>query len=146
MHGGEEASEPNMTPLLDLVLQLVMFFMMCANFLMEESNQEVVLPVAQMAKPPDSKETSLVFLNVDKEGKVLVSGRNPMNLAAAKTFLSGEYSDAKRRSPNKQVPTLIILRAHKDTTFAKVFDVMSVCKSVGFTRMQLRAIQKGSKG
>ena len=38
--------EPNLTPLLDMVLQLVMFFMLCANFVMEQVNESVKLPLA----------------------------------------------------------------------------------------------------
>ena len=52
MHGGAaEAAEPNLTPLLDLVLQLVMFFMIVSNFIMEQTNEAVRLPIAVSAKP-----------------------------------------------------------------------------------------------
>jgi biopolymer transport protein ExbD len=43
-HGssGEGAvSEPNLTPLLDVVLQLLMFFMMCVNFVNEQVNENI---------------------------------------------------------------------------------------------------------
>ena len=49
-HGSTEKCEPNFTPLLDLVLQLVMFFMICANFVMEQTSVEIKLPKAIAAK------------------------------------------------------------------------------------------------
>ena len=34
-------AEPNLTPLLDVVLQLLMFFMMCVNFVTEQVNEDI---------------------------------------------------------------------------------------------------------
>ena len=45
-HGSSDKCEPNFTPLLDLVLQLVMFFMLCANFVMDQTSVEIKLPDA----------------------------------------------------------------------------------------------------
>ena len=49
-HGSTEKCEPNLTPLLDLVLQLVMFFMLCANFVVEQTSDKIKLPEAEAAK------------------------------------------------------------------------------------------------
>jgi len=51
MGHSEGLEEPNLIPLLDLVLQMVMFFMACTNFAMENLNEAVQLPLAQSAKP-----------------------------------------------------------------------------------------------
>jgi biopolymer transport protein ExbD len=75
-HGGEgHENEPNLTPLLDLVLQLVMFFMINANFVMEQVSKDVELPTASMARPQESKEreTGPVFLNIVEAEKYLKS-------------------------------------------------------------------------
>src|ERR1700758_525822 len=59
------SAEPNLTPLLDMVLQLLMFFMMCVNFVTEQVNEGVTLPKAQSAKPMDKSETDVLFLNLN---------------------------------------------------------------------------------
>ena len=59
---GEVSSEPNLTPLLDLVLQLVMFFMLVANFVMEDLSNKIKLPVASQAKPLTAKDTNFMYL------------------------------------------------------------------------------------
>jgi biopolymer transport protein ExbD len=64
----EEKCEPNMTPLLDIVLQLVMFFMLCVNFVMEQVNEEVKLPTAIAAKALDRTQEYYHILNIDKKG------------------------------------------------------------------------------
>ena len=50
MHGSstnEVQAEPNLVPLLDLVFQLIMFFMVCVNFVSQQVNEDIKLPVAQ---------------------------------------------------------------------------------------------------
>src|SRR5262245_39835784 len=61
-HGA--AMEPNLTPLLDVVLQLRMFFMMCVNFVNEQVTGEVKLPASQSARPMDKTETDVLFINL----------------------------------------------------------------------------------
>ena len=57
-------AEPNLTPLLDLVLQLLMFFMMTVNFINEQVTGEVKLPTSQSAIPLSKSETEVLFLNI----------------------------------------------------------------------------------
>src|SRR5947209_19097482 len=66
-HGGSSdggTMEPNLTPLLDVVLQLLMFFMMCVNFVTEQVSGDIKLPVSQSARPMDKTETDVLFINV----------------------------------------------------------------------------------
>lgn len=75
-HGASgDACNPNMTPLLDVVLQLLMFFMMCVNFVSEQVNGEIKLPNSQSAVPMAKSETEVLFVNLkpyrkDHLGKV----------------------------------------------------------------------------
>src|SRR5262245_734255 len=71
--GHQEApEEPNLVPLLDLVLQMVMFFMAVTNFAMENINESVKLPLAQSAKPVENVGTDILYVNVDQHGNLLV--------------------------------------------------------------------------
>ena len=47
----ELKAEPNLTPLLDVVFQLITFFMLVINFSSENYDQRVRLPVAESARP-----------------------------------------------------------------------------------------------
>src|SRR5262245_20593805 len=77
MHGaiGEtEKVEPNLTPLLDVVLQLIMFFMITVNFVrLDQINESIKLPSAQVAVPMDQAADNWVFLNMNRDGKLIVS-------------------------------------------------------------------------
>src|SRR5437868_9769471 len=83
---GQVSSDPNLTPLLDLVLQLVMFFMLVANFVMEELSDKIHLPIATQAKPLTIKDPNVTYLNVSRDGKVLRSVGDPLTTPEEITF------------------------------------------------------------
>jgi biopolymer transport protein ExbD len=63
---GEARVEPDLVPLLDLVLQLVMFFMVCVNFVSEQINANVQLPLSASAQEIMAKTvTDLLVINVE---------------------------------------------------------------------------------
>src|SRR5262245_39714658 len=68
---GDKEVDVNLTPLLDLVLQLIMFFMITVNFVRyEQFDPSVVLPVAQYAVPLATSTEEPIVLNLDPDGKL----------------------------------------------------------------------------
>lgn len=151
-HGSVEKCEPNMTPMLDLVLQLVMFFMLCANFIMEDANAAVKLPTALQARPLEKTEDYVITLNVDTKGDVLLgrdaTAKRLTNAVQVRSHMqvlhAGDAARIERakQKPGKQEPkpSLVVVRAHQDCTFKQVNDVIVAAKQAGFTSFQLRAI------
>ncbi len=64
--GGGEAHvvEPNLISLLDLVMQLLMFFIMCVTFVTDQSAAEISLPDSQAAAPLEDKDTNVQIVNI----------------------------------------------------------------------------------
>jgi biopolymer transport protein ExbD len=143
-----QSAEPNLVSLLDIVLQLVMFFMICANFVMEQVNETIKLPESISAKSIDRKDTALLFLNVDEKGHVLRLDGPPLtNPLEIEGYLKRRHREdlelAKKDTKGgdeAEPKTLVIIRAHQGATFEKVYRVMSACRKAGYRRVQLRAI------
>lgn len=136
-----QESEPNLVPLLDLVLQLVMFFMMCANFVVKQTDQTIMLPVAESAKPADETPGDVVFLNIDASGRLLVFGQ-PLAEGQIPAFLRAAYDEAMRKAASRNIDqpdTLVIIRADRDADYAAVYHLMRLCREAGLRRLQLRA-------
>ncbi len=58
--------ELNLTPLLDVVLQLIMFFMMCVNFVSDQVNVNVLLPTSASVQEIQAKgDADVVVVNVE---------------------------------------------------------------------------------
>jgi biopolymer transport protein ExbD len=146
----ELKAEPNLTPLLDIVFQLITFFMLVINFSSENYDQRVRLPVAGAARPVEEEsrvsEDRLV-LNVDKDGHLLIGGEvQPLHKAietikhqAALVKLNLKATGAKR-DPSGTLPTTIIFRADKDATFSSLISLIKACQSNGFRKFALKAM------
>jgi biopolymer transport protein ExbD len=146
----EFKAEPNLTPLLDVVFQLITFFMLVINFSSENYDQRVRLPVAESARPAEEEsrvsEDRLV-LNVDKDGHLLMGGEvQPLHKAiqtikhqADLVKLNLKASGAKP-DPSGSLPTTIILRADKDATFSSLISLIKACQSNGFRKFRLKAM------
>jgi biopolymer transport protein ExbD len=165
----DNVCEPNLTPLLDVVLQLLMFFMMCVNFVTEQVSEEIRLPRSTAVKPVDKTDSDIMYINYkpfhesDFEGRydqetlsdarlrfregdpcVLVVGKKPMKLVELKFFLKQEYEDKQKTMPDGKVHTAIVIRADKDTDYVQVYEILHMCKAQGYTRLKLRAMQRNT--
>jgi len=141
--------EPNLVPMLDMVLQMVMFFMLCANFAQEELSEKVKLPAAVEARALDKFTDRVIFVNLlivtdgktkartwkaliqqDEETNALRVQRNMENRLT--TYRAGLKEKDKGKTP------LVVLRADKECDWKMVYDVMAACKRAGYADVQLR--------
>ncbi len=148
--GTEFKAEPNLTPLLDVVFQLITFFMLVINFSSENYDQRVRLPVAESAVPVEEEarvsEDRLV-LNVDKEGHLLMGGEvQPLHKAIQTIKHQADLvklnlkAAGTKPDPSGTLPTMIILRVDKDATFSSLISLIKACESQGFRKFQFKAM------
>jgi biopolymer transport protein ExbD len=147
----EVRAEPNLTPLLDVVFQLITFFMLVINFTAENYDQRVHLPVAGSARPvEDTQRVSedRIVLNVDKNGHLLVGGQTqPLNEALASIKHQADLVKLNLKASGlkydtaKGLPTMIVFRADKDATFAAVMTLLNACQTQGFRKFALKAMK-----
>ena len=82
-----EGVEPNLTPILDMVFQLITFFMLVINFKGAAVDQTLKLPVLGSARPLDYTGTQEpLTLNINAQGLVQSYG-HPV---AVETFIPHE--------------------------------------------------------
>jgi biopolymer transport protein ExbD len=148
MQTGEEAGEPNLVPLLDLVFQLIMFFMITVNFVrLDQINEEVSLPMAQSAVPLDTSAEEFVFLNINKDGKLVGTLEELNGGRKLEEYLKNLMIHLERKARiqgDKSEPKIVmVLRADKDARYKQIWDYLEIGKSAGIKRYQFRAL-KGS--
>jgi biopolymer transport protein ExbD len=137
---GWVSSDPNLTPLLDLVLQLVMFFMLVANFIMDELSDKIRLPVASQAKPLTAKDTNIMYLNVSKDGKILLPIGDPLTTPEQIKFYMDQAAKNHVLGPTKARELVtVIIRADKEARFLNIHKTIVAVKQAGFRKFQLRA-------
>jgi biopolymer transport protein ExbD len=153
---GGEKLEINLTPLLDLVLQLIMFFMLTVNFVrIDQVNDEVVLPVVQSAMPIRATTDSLVYISIGKDDYRMVSGKRlpPTAMSQLKTYIQERKRElenkAKARAQRMGVkyvaaPIIVVVRAHRDASWGVIYDTLQECEKAGYNRTQLRVLKQAA--
>ena len=140
------SAEPNLTPMLDMVFQLITFFMLVINFKAAALDLSLRLPVVGSARSVETEGVDLLILNIDKDGKLKVYGQ-PREITK---YLEGEakasFAAAKRENPRfdkkDDLPTTIVVRADRQTPFSLLNVVISSCQKNGFRKFALKAMDK----
>ena len=108
--GGEIKAEPNLTPLLDVVFQLITFFMLVINFSNDTYDQRVRLPVAGSARPADGTQAARTASSSTsiKDGKLLWTAKSWTPRAAIKEIEhAGQLTaEAQRRAAPRRRATI----------------------------------------
>jgi biopolymer transport protein ExbD len=133
----------NLTPLLDVVLQLITFFMMLVHFgtKIEGATKAVRLPVAPAALPGSDLGFDRLIVGIDRGGRLLV-GDEPLDEEAARTWWT-EQARIRRAGqeslggPREELPTVVVIRADKDASYGAVRRSLTVAQQRGFAHFSL---------
>lgn len=151
--GSKDSAEPDLTPILDMVFQLITFFMLVMNFKAAAYDLDLKLPVVGSALPVDTNSSmDILVLNVDKQGQLklykqavdipkYIREEAQAAVLAAKVKPSGQFKDLKF---GDELPTIVVIRADKDTAFRDVNRVIVECQNNGFRQFALRGMDKAS--
>jgi len=143
---------PNLTPLLDLVLQLITFFMMLVHFgsTIEGSTRQIRLPLAPAALPGGEMALDRLVVELDQQGRVL-DGSGPLEARAAARWWA-EQAGRRRaglellHAPAADVlPTVVILRADRDATFGALHQVLEQAQERGFAHFSLVVLSRRAR-
>lgn len=103
--------ELNMSPLIDMIFILLIFFLVTTTFV-KESGVEVNRPIASSAK--DKEETNIV-IGVTKEGMVWIEG-SPIDIRSVRSRMER----FKHENPDGNV----VITADKDSLFGVAIEVL----------------------
>jgi biopolymer transport protein ExbD len=122
----------SLTPLIDVVFLLLVFFLVATEFAEQERELRVLLPEASEAQPLTSKPREL-FLNIDAQGRYFVSGRTltPDELDAALEM-------AWVNNPGR---ASVIIRADKRCPWQYVVAAINACLKANIRDYKVTALQ-----
>jgi biopolymer transport protein ExbD len=139
-------AEPNLTPLLDMVFQLITFFMLVINFKSAALDLSLRLPVVGSARPVEGEE-ELLILNINKDGDLRITGALEKNVEGyIQREAQADYLAAKAKNPKLQwkedLPTMVVIRADRDTPFSKLNRVIVACQNFGYRKFAMKAMAR----
>ena len=119
---GTALSSLSMTPLIDIVFLLLIFFLVTTRFSEEAHELEVMLPTASEAKPLIEKPKE-IFINIDDEGHYFL-GKESVDLDK----LEKSLASADVNNPMGQT---VVIRADKRCTWDRVVAAINACHRAG---------------
>lgn len=143
-------TEPDMTPMIDIVFQLLTFFMIAINFENTKADERVKLPRDMLAKPPEVKPEHELVLNFgferDRDG-------NKKN-SIPTVFYNERYVEVGQLTPDLEQEkrlmeamhgkdvikdVTVLIRADSEVQTGLVQQLIRKCQDNGFTKFSLRA-------
>ena len=128
----KEEIDLNLTPLIDVVFLLLIFFMVSTTF-EQTSKLKIDLPEAsaKAEQQPDKK----IVIGIDVKGRFYINDRQLVN-TQVKTL---KIALMKVAGDNKQIP--IVLRADAKTPHQAVVTAMDAAAQVGLTRLSISTLE-----
>ena len=110
-----------MTPIIDMVFLLLIFFLVSTTFHQTEREMKIALPEAVSAGPI-SISLREIIINVGADGEIIVSGRT-----ISADDLRVLIHEAVAANPDQKVT----VRGDRNTPYANIINVLDVCKGAG---------------
>jgi biopolymer transport protein ExbD len=118
------ASTLSLTPLIDVVFLLLIFFLVTSEFEEEERRLDIVLPTATSAVPMTNKPREII-VDISSDGKMYLHGQvTPLD------ELQRLMSLAVSKNPTNQS---VVIRADHRASFQPVVSVMDLCNQTGIS-------------
>jgi biopolymer transport protein ExbD len=112
----------NMTPMIDVVFLLIIFFLVSSHLAKQESQMELPLPVAVSGDLPTPTQVRRLTLNVLGTGEMRLSGRRIVS-----TELQSRLAEARERSGEIEVR----IRGDRGVAYRHIEPLMLACARAG---------------
>jgi len=123
----------NMTPMIDVVFQLLIFFMLATTYIDPEKELEVKLPEAESGTETRDEPDEIV-INVLRDGSYVVSGKT-----LPKDALADELKRAAQR--NREIP--VTIRGDRLVHHESIVSVMDACGLAGLMNLSVGTLDGG---
>jgi len=123
----------DITPLIDIVFNLVIFFLVATHFVSSEAREAVNLPAASASdeRPPAPRR---LIVTVRADGRLVVAGRE----ATPDAIDALIASEAAHGTQDYEV----LIRGDRDADYAAVEPVLLACARHGVTRVAVNKLDR----
>ena len=123
-----------MTPMIDVVFLLIIFFLVSSHLARQETQLELPLPTADSGQAPAQTEQPRLTINVLQDGTVLLTGQR-----VTPDQLKSRLAEGLARSGQD---IELRIRADRATPYANVEPIMLACTEVGIWNLTYAVYRK----
>lgn len=128
----------NMTPMIDVVFLLIIFFLVSSHLAKQEAQLELPLPTAESGQTPVLSSAPRVTINVLADGSISLAGK-PTSLDQLSQRLAA-------RQLEEAEDLEVRIRTHQDVPFSQFEPVMLACTKAGVWNINLAVHRKQDVG
>ncbi|MEX1042348.1 MAG: biopolymer transporter ExbD [Pirellulaceae bacterium] len=123
----------NMTPMIDVVFLLIIFFLVSSHLAKQEAQMPLPLPTAESGTEIVDELRETVVVNVDREGRLLLAGRE-----VAADSLARRLGEIAAGSSERME---VRIRCDRQTPYAAVRPIMLACTKAGIWNVVFAVIR-----
>ena len=126
--GDNDEPDVNLTPLIDVVFLLLIFFMVSTTF---EHQSRIKIDLPEASAEPTSQEDEKLEILIDAQGRYFIGDQQVVN-TTAKTLKS-----AISKAVGEREGLTVIIRADAETPHQAVITALDVTSQLGLTHISL---------
>lgn len=128
----ESSIHIDFVPMVDVLFNLLIFFLLATTIAQVEREMNIALPFANSAAPI-SQALREMIVNVDKDGRIFVSGR---------TVEPDQLRDMIKQAVAANPQQKVSVRGDRTVAYGSVVVVLDICKSSGVQEPYLDTVLK----
>ena len=128
---GEDEPQPNLVPMIDVMFNLVVFFLAATTFLRMEKEIDLELPHAQSGRPEVDTPEEIV-INVLKDGRITVAGA---------TIDGDELLQWLHQAAAKNPKTPVTIRGDRLVQHERIVHVLDACGRAGLALLSVGTLE-----
>jgi biopolymer transport protein ExbD len=124
----------NMTPMIDIVFQMIIFFVLTIDMDKKQFDDRIKLAMAPHGKAVEQKDPRTVIVDVNERGTISI----------AFAVMSPEvFRKVMRNAVARYGQTVpVVIRGDRETRHKDIRRVMDICSSVGLWKIKFGAIKE----
>lgn len=124
----EDSADINLTPLIDVVFLLLIFFMVSTTF---DKQAEIEIDLPEASGKPVQKEEFVVEISIDSLGRYFVNNRRVRDNKLATLKWAIKETAGKQKNPH------VIINSDKETSYQSVMTAMDAVRQLGMNKFSL---------
>ncbi|MCA9011811.1 MAG: biopolymer transporter ExbD [Planctomycetaceae bacterium] len=121
----------NITPMIDVVFLLIIFFLVASYFIRSEQSREVILPFASKGQTDDIASPHRLTITIEPDGQLSVAGTRMSEKQVLKRIdeLQEVHVDAEK-------PPEVRIRSDRNAEFGSIRTLIEHCASRNIRRLR----------
>jgi len=133
----QEDGAMNMTPMIDVVFQMIIFFVTTADLDRKAFDAKIRLAMSPHGPAVEQRDPRTITIEVDKRGKVKL-GPSWVSLDVLRSIMRKAVADFGQSVP-------VVIRGDRIAQHGQIRKVMDVCSSSGLWKIKFAATKEDAK-